>query len=509
LSRSQTQHMPEHKRWLPPRDPRWIRGQFAEAGAARRQKGLPSADAGSEVLPRCGPTSPPLDEVPGYWWADDRALHEAQFDRNCSLEETSGRTGESTPDEPPAQFEIEPLLQPGQKATYPGPLGPDPDRIRVVLEALDRDTERRRLYRADGRPESSSETARAEDGQPLRPRFVVQQTALSDRARQLLARYRHEVGPGLRFEDVDPLQFSLWLHSIRPFLNGSSWRVYRNAALAAVQILPHENQGAAVTMLAEDGRRRAIRARRVDGRRLRKEGDEVLPSRATRIAYSDYEKLVSSLPTVPNAPAADWLRDWLIAGISSGLLPGEWPLAELEEKQAAEGELKIWLHIVNPAQRHEPNRLAYRTLDISGFQPETLEAIRRMATNSRKWAVDGSIQQRRSDCAQMLYQACDALFPRRQIKFSLFTFRHQFIANMRSLMGRAEVIAMVGDVDVDDDKEHYTKRRAAWTKSDIKDVAAPIKEHVRQVDRYIRMVEDRKTAMGPATKRRRKDDENI
>jgi hypothetical protein len=262
-------------------------------------------------------------------------------------------------------------------------------------------------------------------------------------------------------------------------------------------------------MLAEDGRRRAIRARRVDGRRLRKEGDEVLPSRATRIAYSDYEKLVSSLPTVPNAPAADLLRDWLIAGISSGLLPGEWPLAELEEKQAAEGELKIWLHIVNPAQRHEPNRLAYRTLDISGFQPETLEAIRRMATNSRKWAVDGSIQQRRSDCAQMLYQACDALFPRRQIKFSLFTFRHQFIANMRSLMGRAEVIAMVGDVDVDDDKEHYTKRRAAWTKSDIKDVAAPIKELVRQVDRYIRMVEDRKTAMGPATKRRRKDDENI
>ena len=161
------------------------------------------------------------------------------------------------------------------------------------------------------------------------------------------------------------------------------------------------------------------------------------------------------------------------------------------------------------AQRHEPNRLTYRTLDISGYQPETVAAIRRMITNSRKWAIDGKIQERRSDCAQMLYEACDALFPSRKIKFSLFTFRHQFIANMKSLMAQAEVIAMVGDVDVDDDREYYTKRRAAWIKSDIKNVATPIEEYVRQVDRSVRLVEDRKTVMRPVTKRRRNDEENF
>jgi hypothetical protein len=262
-------------------------------------------------------------------------------------------------------------------------------------------------------------------------------------------------------------------------------------------------------MLAEDGRRRAIHARQVDGRTLRKEGNGLRPTRATRIDYSDYEKLVHSLPTISRAPAAGWLRDWLIAGVSSGLLPAEWPLAELEEKQLEGGEFKIWLHVVNPAQRHEPNRLTYRTVDISGYQPETVAAIRRMIANSRKWAIDGKVQERRSDCAQMLYQACDALFPSRKIKFSLFTFRHQFIANMKSLMAPAEVIALVGDVNVDDDREYYTKRRAAWIKTDIKDVAAPIKEHVRQIDRYICLVEDRKTAMGPVTKRRRNDEENF
>ena len=115
----------------------------------------------------------------------------------------------------------------------------------------------------------------------------------------------------------DPLQFAVWLQSLRPFLQGSSWRVYRNAAVAAVQILPHENQSAAVTMLAEDGRRRAIHARQVDGRTLRKEGNGIRPTRATRIAYSDYEKLVRLLPTISRVPATDWLRDWLIAGVSS------------------------------------------------------------------------------------------------------------------------------------------------------------------------------------------------
>ena len=61
-------------------------------------------------------------------------------------------------------------------------------------------------------------------------------------------------------------------------------------------------------------------------------GNGIRPTRATRIAYSEYEKLVRLLPTISRVPATDWLRDWLIAGVSCGLLPAEWPLAELEEK---------------------------------------------------------------------------------------------------------------------------------------------------------------------------------
>jgi hypothetical protein len=480
LSGSQTLGKPEHKRRLPPRDPRRLRVRLAAALASQLRGS--AADAPPQALHSTAPGSPPREEAPSYWWADDRTLHEIHSERDYSLEETSGRTGESSADDPPARFDLEPIPEPGPKPICPSPVGPDPGRIRAVLDALNRDIERRRRYRMECRAdEEACEPAQADGEKALHPGFAIQQETLTQRARQLLARYRRETSPSLRQEDVDPLQFAVWLHSLRPFLAGSSWRVYRNAALAAVQILPHENQSAAIGILAEDGRRRAIRARRVDERTVRKKDSGVGPTRARRIAYSDYKKLVRLLPTISRAPAMNWLHDWLIAGVSTGLLPAEWPLAELEERQLQGGERKIWLHVVNPAQRQEPNRLTYRTLDISGYQRETVEAIRRMVTNAEKWAIDGNIQQRRSDCAQMLYESCDVLFPTRKIKFSIFTLRHQFIANMKSLMNRAEVITMAGDVDIDDDSGHYAKRRAAWNNSDIKDVAVPIEEQIRQV----------------------------
>ncbi|WFU45618.1 hypothetical protein QA640_47410 (plasmid) [Bradyrhizobium sp. CB82] len=146
-----------------------------------------------------------------------------------------------------------------------------------------------------------------------------------------------------------------------------------------------------------------------------------------------------------------------------------------------------------PPQRQDPNSLTYRTLDISSFEPDTVEAVRRMAQNSRDWAMDHKIQQRRSECSQLLYEACDILFPSREIKFSLFTFRHQFIANMKSIMDRADVIAMVGAVDIDCKTDHYAKRRAAWDRSNIRDVPAPIEEQVWQIRRYLSGVEERET----------------
>ena len=122
----------------PPRDPKWIRDSSQRPRPRDGLRGRPLRTLPQKSCIAAGRAPRRTEEVSGYWWADDRALHEAEFDRNCSLEETSGRTGESTPGDPPAQFEIEPFPQPGPRPTCPSPRGPDPSRIRAVLEALDR-----------------------------------------------------------------------------------------------------------------------------------------------------------------------------------------------------------------------------------------------------------------------------------------------------------------------------------------------------------------------------------
>jgi hypothetical protein len=99
------------------------------------------------------------------------------------------------------------------------------------------------------------------------------------------------------------------------------------------------------------------------------------------------------------------------------------------------------------------------------------------------------------------------LFPTRRIKLSLFTLRHQFIANMKSVMDRAEVIAVAGDVGVEDESEHYAKRRAAWNRPDIKDAPVPFEEQVQQARKYLSLVEDRETVMRLIARRRQRSDE--
>jgi hypothetical protein len=515
-----------HRRWAHPRDPEhlrvdllekagdasWIAAFSSKAPAAAPRRSMKS---GNDKLPHAAPAEraePLLDQL-----SDDRALGDDYS--SYALGETSGRTGQSNEDVPSAQLRVdfEPFPQP-QPGGGPGtrdplaPKGPAPHRIHEVLAALERDRERRRSYQANRRKSEKKRDPDCDGGATLErrppPSSTVQSEILSnhDRARQLLERYKRENTLLLAKEDVDPSEFAVWLLSLRPFLKTSPWRVYRNAGLAVIQTLPHENVESALTILSEDGRRRAARARQVDRRTLKKEAG-TRPTRADRIEYLDFQKLLRLLPKMSRAAAASWLRDWLVAGVSTGLCPVEWPLADLEESQLNGGKPKIWLHVANPAQTYDPQSATYRTLDISEYQDKTVEAIRRMIANSQQWAIEGTIQQRRSQCTQLFYEACDTSFPTRTIKLSLFTLRHQFIANMKSVMDRAEVIAVAGDVGLEDESEHYTKRRAAWNRPDIKDVPVPIEQQVQQAKKYLTLVRDRETVMRLIARRRQQSGE--
>jgi hypothetical protein len=376
-----------------------------------------------------------------------------------------------------------------------GPFGPDFGRIRTVIQALERAAKQRRAKRQGHQDEDGSKTGAAAAGGPGVSSLLQNSHTHSKylaRGRQLLKRYKRENGFHLADEDVDPCEFVTWLIGLMPFLSPSSRRQYRLSVAAVIQTIPHArleeamNVLAAVTRLSDD-------AKAVYKQTREKEGDTISAVRAKRMELAHFRKIRESLRKMSRAAAVEWLDDWLVAGINTGLRPGEWPLAPLEIRRGARhGQRRIWLHVVNDKATNGRANGTFRTLDISSYRNETLEAISRMIARSLEWAMAGETSQRQTDCAQLFNQLRNKLFQRMTIKYSLYSLRHQFIANMKTVINDdAQVATLIGQITIGTQLGHYSKRRAAWSRFDIVDVPVPIDDQVQQVRKHLTTLKDR------------------
>jgi hypothetical protein len=377
-----------------------------------------------------------------------------------------------------------------------GPLGPDFGRIRTVIQALERAAKQRRAKARQrlGQDEDENKTGAADAGGPGMSSLLQNSHTHSKylvRGRQLLKRYKRENDFHLADEDVDPCEFVTWLVGLMPFLSPSSRRQYRLSVAAVIQTIPHArleeamNVLAAATRLSDDAK--AVY------KQTREKGGNTSAVRAKRMEFAHFRKIRESLRKMSRAAAMEWLDDWLVAGINTGLRPGEWPLAHLEIRRGARhGQHRIWLHVVNDKATNGRANGTFRTLDISSYRNETLEAIGRMIARSLEWAMAGETSQRQTDCAQLFNQLCNKLFQRMTIKYSLYSLRHQFIANMKTVINDdAQVATLIGHVSVGTQLEHYSKRRAAWSRFDIIDVPVAIEDQVQQVRKHLTTLKDR------------------
>jgi hypothetical protein len=223
-----------------------------------------------------------------------------------------------------------------------------------------------------------------------------------------------------------------------------------------------------------------------------KSGGNTSAARAKRMELAHFRKLRSNLPRMSRSNKTGWLDDWLVAGIHTGLRPGEWPLAHLEIRRDQHGRRLAWLHVVNGKQTNGRGNGTHRTLDISNYTDGTLEAIQRMVKRSEQWALEGRTVERQSKIAQLFYQICNELFPRMQVKYSLYSLRHQFIANMKSVYNDpAKIATLIGDISIETQSEHYGKRRSSWSLHDIREIPKPLDEQVAQVQKYLTAFEER------------------
>jgi hypothetical protein len=367
------------------------------------------------------------------------------------------------------------------------PVGPNPDRASALVQARVDQRDKRRASRGRSRQDAATGDGYVQTSST--------QAKLIQRGQGLFARYRRESGVQLRKEDVDPRNFVDWLFSLKPMLaSSSSWRIYRASVMAWLQTVPHDGLEEALAVLeadigiGADGGRARPRGRR---------GGLARSEPAKRFDKADFDTLMNKVGNLSRSKAGPWLRDWVSAGINTGLQPSEWAAVDLEVRN-------------DPSQRHGRRALLYvlnakasaaggnrieRILDISNFSDIAFDAVRRHAERATEWSLAQKFEMRQSQCAQLLYEVCSVLFPRQQQRYSLYSLRHQFIANMKDVYEPAEVAALVGQIsDADEAVEHYGKRRAAWLRAEIHEVPVPMPEQVKKMRRQWELYVERRKA---------------
>lgn len=305
-----------------------------------------------------------------------------------------------------------------------------------------------------------------------------------ERGRALVRRYRKETGNvDASIYSLDPIEFTNWFFSLKPTLKASAWRPYRQSAKAILSTIPHDKVDEAIAMIEADivegtTSKQVDMKDGLDNRRKLPKQTSALKEK--KFPKPDFDKVLSTLKYFSRSKFAPYLADWLVAGVATGLRPIEWATTELEIKDE-NGRRQAWLYVLNAKATNGRANGVVRTLDLSNFSDDTLRAVKRMSEIGNEWFLDGTYDSMKSQCSQLLYSVCERLFKGRNKVYSLYSLRHQFIANSKTYHRPEAVSALAGHIVTDTAVSSYGKKRSSWGPDEIKDRADPVSEEVASV----------------------------
>ena len=330
------------------------------------------------------------------------------------------------------------------------------------------------VSRKDGRPE----------GRRSEANVVADSTAAAYRARGVSLLRRYCIENGLEPEtDVDPNEFALFVLSLRKAVKPATWRTYKQAALTALQGMSGDAIEDAVAILDYSPAPEDVGARPLGAAEPLKLTSAM---KAKSVTFGNFERIRAAVLGGRVAPTAFHLRDWLVAGIATGLRPTEWRAAEIVRRRVAE-EDRVLLVVRSAKATSGRGNGAVRTLDLTSFRATTLAVVERMAKNGKAWEDEGLFDRRQDQCAKMLYRINARLFPNKDTVVALYTLRHQFATNMRSSVGTKQesLAAMMGHA-IDATSDGYgMKRSKGWAPEHILDVPAAVESEVATVRKVI------------------------
>jgi hypothetical protein len=371
----------------------------------------------------------------------------------------------------------------------PTPTGPTQETIEAIREGMvKRSRSRLREDHRDLDQNIGASPSRESKNPNARKGTSVSEKTLNEyikRGNLLLNRYKRENGLSVNDHDFDAVNFVYWLFAFKSDIRPPTWRVYRQAAL---QVLSSHDADDAIEILERDINEDTgeTKKRSIAGINRRTSA-----LKEKKFPKEDFDKVTNFLRYFSKSAHATALIDCLIASVNTGLRPIEWRATHYEEKTLPDGSVMTWLHVLNAKATNGRANGAVRTLDISGLSDAVKSAIRRHSERSVQWFREGRYDTVQSQLSQLLYAVDEKIFPGRAKSYSLYSCRHQFIANMKSVIPLEEISAMVGHHVTETAAEHYGKKRSAWGPEHLQERPKPLPQDVAAVKQQMKIYSDR------------------
>lgn len=252
---------------------------------------------------------------------------------------------------------------------------------------------------------------------------------------------------------LDPRLLVGWLDEHRVNISTSTWRHYKSSCLCALE-LELQNMNEKKEMMPWISAIECLKIIDCDGR-----ASKVIRGAAKKLKKfpdEDFELVYKEL----NGDAGEIsqaLLDWLRAGIWLGLRPSEWKDAELIE---IEGIKSIVVQNAKLGNGRAHGKT--RTLVMSKMNEEEIAIVLRHLERTKKWESAGIYRKMNQSCASKLQYTVRKIWPKRRKHLTLYSARHQFVADAKSSgISLSEMAALMGHSVDNTATIHYGRRAAA------------------------------------------------
>lgn len=242
---------------------------------------------------------------------------------------------------------------------------------------------------------------------------------------------------------IDLRQFTGWLISKKQSYGKSTWRQYKNSCLYGMSLYQDsQEKKEAIDYLSE------INSAGCQQRTLNTSAQKL-----KKIPSKDLDKILTYLTENEGKWHAS-LKNWLLAGIITGLRPQEWINANLvaEEKYDT-------LVVKNAKNTNGRAHGETRTIVLAKISDDEKNIILAHLNRIKTFYNMDEYNSFYEHCSFTLYYINRKLFPNRKKHITLYSTRHQFSANAKSSgFTKAEIAAMMGHANDVTATRHYGRK---------------------------------------------------